>query len=99
MFNRPYWLVVLAISCAGVVPGAAKAQEAAGQKPAVEGAPKAKDGLKPAKPPAAAELPGPAADNPPSLLPVLPTVPVPHGGPAFNHHMVDASVLPRDRTG
>src|SRR5262249_33696449 len=34
-----------------------------------------------------------------TLLPTLPTVPVRRGAPSFNVHMVDASLLPRDRPG
>lgn len=100
MFNRPYWLVSLAIVCAGVVP--VRAQEAPGEKDVQEDVPAAKPAGKPKKQdaaPAPAALPSPEADHPPNLLPVLPTVPVSRGGPNFNHHMVDASVLPRDRAG
>ncbi len=95
MFNRPFWLVLLAVACASNAPATVNAQE----KPREAPAPVVGDGNKAAAAPGAVDRPGPEADNAPVLLPTLPTVVSPRNRPAFNQHMVDASVLPRDRQG
>lgn len=88
MYKRPLRIVVLSfgLACAGVGPVGAQQNEAP---------PDDQD----AKAQAGGKLPGPPDIPVVSLASTLKTVPVPHNKTAFNVHMVDASLLPRDKEG
>lgn len=91
MWNQPSRMVLLAIACAFLLPGQLRAQnDAAPEKEAAQ--PAKAEGAVP-------DLPGPPQVTKVKLLPDLHTVPVAQGGPQYNVHMVDASLLPRDRQG
>jgi hypothetical protein len=75
-------------------PAPAQAPPAAEAKPAQ--APPAAE-AKPAQAPAAAPLPRPEPIPEVQLAPALRTTPVRSGAAGYNVHLVDASVLPRDR--
>lgn len=90
MWNQPFRMVVLSLCVAltGLTVVSAQDEKPAAQAP--DGEVKAKGG---------GSLPGPPDIPPATLASTLKTVPVPHGKAAFNVHMVDASLLPRDKEG
>lgn len=84
MCKRPLRIVVLSLGLAVALAATAGAQQ--NDAPAAEK-------------PQAGGLPGPPDIPEVTLGSTLKTVPVPHGKTGFNVHMVDASLLPRDKEG
>jgi len=86
VFNQPSRMVVLSLGLALGMVAPAYAQDEDAQKAADDGAKRG-------------SLPGPPDIPPVTLANTLKTVPTPHGKTTFNVHMVDASLLPRDKEG
>ncbi len=114
MYIQPSRMVLLVLALAALGPFRSRAQVAVDQDRPGKNAPPAAEAAQEVapqdKPEGAggnaedAKAPkGPREGPPPippvNLLPTLPTIPVPHGKPSFNVHLVDASVLPRDKEG
>lgn len=92
MFDRPTWIVRLAVAGLSLAPVVAFGQEGQDDPPAP--APAQQPNAAPGEP-----LPGPPPIPKVELGPVLPTTPVRSEGNRPNTTMVDASVLPRDKEG
>ncbi|MGE5756547.1 MAG: hypothetical protein ACM35G_12695 [Planctomycetaceae bacterium] len=90
MFTPPFRMVLLALVTTVPGPAWVRAQD-----------PPARDqpGTAPGEKPTAPERPGPPPIKEERLVPDLATVPVRRGTAGFNVHMVDTSLLPRDKEG